>query len=66
MKTTYSARWTIGIQMISFLLAVVAVAVIGLEVGHSLVSNLGCTTASLAVGPQAPNVGLPEFIAAIR
>ncbi len=64
MKTNPFARGILKIRVILFCLAVVGMAGVGLRLGESLTVRFGQTTAPRAGGPQAPNVGLADAMAA--
>jgi hypothetical protein len=66
MKTTPFARWIIKVRFTAICVAVAALVAIELGVGGSMASRIGQATAIRTEVPQAPNVSLADFMAAVR
>jgi hypothetical protein len=66
MKTNTSARWFMRVRVVLFFVVLAAIAGLDFRVSELLAARIGQSIPSPTDGPQAPNVGLSDWMAAAR
>ena len=66
MRTNSVARFIVRIRVIILCVALAAIVGLELSVSESLAARIGQTTARQTDSPAAPNVSIPDLMAAAR